>query len=91
MSISNSAASDVNNTPATPTPDFVAGSMPESGKVRARLKQARKKAADVQVVVIEQGRKSASLANDYVHERPWSTAGVALGVGVLIGWLAGRK
>ncbi|MDB5789228.1 DUF883 family protein [Caballeronia mineralivorans] len=91
MSISNSAASDVNNTPATTTPDFGAESMPESGKVRARLKQARKKAADVQVVVIERGRKSASLANDYVHERPWSTAGVALGVGVLIGWLAGRK
>jgi ElaB/YqjD/DUF883 family membrane-anchored ribosome-binding protein len=91
MSISNSAASDVNITPATTTPDFGAGSTPESGKVRARLKQARKKAADVQVVVIERGRKSASLANDYVHERPWSTAGVALGVGVLIGWLAGRK
>lgn len=64
---------------------------PMSGNVRARLKRARQKAADVQVVVVEKGRKTARVADDYVHERPWSTAGVALGVGVLIGLLIGRK
>jgi ElaB/YqjD/DUF883 family membrane-anchored ribosome-binding protein len=64
---------------------------PMSGNVRARLKRARQKAADVQVIVVEKGRKTARVADDYVHERPWSTAGVALGVGVLIGLLIGRK
>ena len=64
---------------------------PMSGNVRARLKRARQKAADVQVVVVEKGRQTARVADDYVHERPWSTAGVALGVGVLIGLLVGRK
>ncbi|MGF6766136.1 ElaB/YqjD/DUF883 family membrane-anchored ribosome-binding protein [Paraburkholderia sp. GAS33] len=64
---------------------------PMSGNVRARLKRAKQKAADVQVIVVEKGRKTARVADDYVHERPWSTAGVALGVGVLIGLLIGRK
>jgi ElaB/YqjD/DUF883 family membrane-anchored ribosome-binding protein len=91
MSDSNSAANDVDNTLAATTRESGAEPAPESRKVRARLKHAGRKMADVQVVVIERGRKSASLANDYVHERPWSAAGVALGVGVLIGWLVGRK
>ncbi|WP_336298134.1 DUF883 family protein [Paraburkholderia bryophila] len=62
-----------------------------SGKVRGRLKRAKQKAADAQVIVIEKGRKSAKVANDYAHDRPWTTAGMALGIGVLIGLLIGRK
>ena len=57
----------------------------------ARVLSARKLTADAQVIVIEKGRKSARAANDYAHDRPWTTAGVALGVGVLIGLLIGRK
>lgn len=83
MSDSYDALNDVDKTLQTVTLD--------SHKVRARLKDARKKVADAQVVVITRGKKSAKLANGYVHERPWSTAGVALGVGVLIGWLVGRR
>jgi ElaB/YqjD/DUF883 family membrane-anchored ribosome-binding protein len=83
MSDSYNAVNDVDKTLQTTTLD--------SRKVRARLKHARKKVADAQVVVITRGKKSAELANGYVHERPWSTAGVALGVGVLIGWLVGRR
>jgi ElaB/YqjD/DUF883 family membrane-anchored ribosome-binding protein len=62
-----------------------------SGKVRGRLKRAKQKAADAQVIVIEKGRKSAKVANDYAHDRPWTTAGMALGIGVLVGLLIGRK
>jgi ElaB/YqjD/DUF883 family membrane-anchored ribosome-binding protein len=83
MSESYNAVSDPDKTLETATLD--------SRKVRARLKNARKKVADAQVVVITRGKKSAKLADGYVHERPWSTAGVALGVGLLIGWLAGRR
>ncbi|SAL57177.1 membrane protein [Caballeronia udeis] len=83
MSDSYNAVNDVDKTLETGTLD--------SRKVRARLKHARKKVADAQVVVITRGRESAKLADSYVHERPWETAGVALGVGLLIGWLAGRK
>src|SRR5258706_9328278 len=56
-----------------------------------RLKQAKEKAADVQVVVVEKGKKAARATDDYVHEHPWASIGIAAGVGVLVGLLINRK
>ncbi|ABE29091.1 MULTISPECIES: DUF883 family protein [Paraburkholderia] len=56
-----------------------------------RLKQAREKAADVQVVVVEKGKKAARATDDYVHEHPWASIGIAAGAGVLLGLLINRK
>ena len=56
-----------------------------------RLKQAKEKAADVQVVVVEKGKKAARVTDDYVHEHPWAAIGIAAGVGVLVGLLVNRK
>lgn len=60
-------------------------------KALARLKQAKEKATDVQVVVVEKGKKAAHATDDYVHEHPWTSIGIAAGVGVLIGLLINRK
>ncbi|CAR53516.1 DUF883 family protein [Burkholderia cenocepacia] len=60
-------------------------------KAMSRLKQAKEKAADVQVVVVEKGKKAARATDDYVHEHPWTSIGEAAGVGVLIGLLINRK
>jgi ElaB/YqjD/DUF883 family membrane-anchored ribosome-binding protein len=57
----------------------------------ARLKQAKEKAAGVQVIVIEKSRKAAHATDDSVHEHPWTFIGIAAGVGVLVGLLANRK
>ncbi|WP_153099576.1 DUF883 family protein [Paraburkholderia hayleyella] len=57
----------------------------------ARIKQAREKAADVQVVVVEKGKKAARATDDYVHEHPWASIGIAAGIGALIGLLVNRK
>lgn len=56
-----------------------------------RLKQAKERAADVQVVVIEKGKKAVRATDDYVHEHPWTAIGIAAGVGVLVGLLVNRK
>ena len=56
-----------------------------------RLRQAKEKAADVQVVVVEKGKKAVRATDDYVHERPWTAIGIAAGVGVLVGLLINRK
>jgi ElaB/YqjD/DUF883 family membrane-anchored ribosome-binding protein len=56
-----------------------------------RLKQAKEKAADVQVVVVEKGKKAARVTDDYVHEHPWTAIGIAAGVGVLVGLLVNRR
>ncbi|MEJ2767927.1 DUF883 family protein [Mycetohabitans sp. B46] len=60
-------------------------------KALTRLKQAKEKAADVQVVVVEKGKKAVRATDDYVHDHPWTSIGVAAGVGVLIGLLINRK
>jgi len=56
-----------------------------------RLKQAKEKAADAQVVVVERGKKAARATDDYMHEHPWASIGIAAGVGVLIGLLINRR
>ncbi|MGH8778133.1 DUF883 family protein [Paraburkholderia sp.] len=98
MSISSNAAGD----PGTALADAAHASGLDAldaektvGKIRTRLKRAkdsvREKAADAQVIVVEKGRKTARAADGYVHDKPWTTAGVALGVGVLIGMLISRR
>jgi ElaB/YqjD/DUF883 family membrane-anchored ribosome-binding protein len=56
-----------------------------------RLKQAKEKAADAQVVVIERGKKAARATDDYVHEHPWASIGIAAGIGLVIGLWINRK
>ena len=30
-------------------------------------------------------------SDEYVHQHPWATVGVAVGMGVAMGWLLGRR
>ncbi|UDG82977.1 putative protein YqjD [Candidatus Vallotia lariciata] len=62
-----------------------------SEKALIRLKQAKEKASDVQVVVVKKGKKAARATDDYVHDHPWTSIGVATGIGMLIGLLINRK
>ncbi len=67
----------------------------QSGKeiesIRARLKAnlavARTKLAQMEVVV----KEKAKATDQYVHENPWQSIGVAAGVGLIVGFLLGRK
>jgi ElaB/YqjD/DUF883 family membrane-anchored ribosome-binding protein len=54
------------------------------------LRQAREKAQDVQEKALAKGKAAARVTDDYVHENPWRSIGVAFGVGVLIGVLVNR-
>ncbi|AKJ70752.1 hypothetical protein ABW99_20495 [Pandoraea thiooxydans] len=57
----------------------------------ALLKQAKEKASDVQVVVVEKSKLAARATDDYVHDHPWQAVGIAAGVGLLLGLLINRK
>jgi ElaB/YqjD/DUF883 family membrane-anchored ribosome-binding protein len=56
----------------------------------ARLEGAREKAAHVQIVVVTNGKKAVHATDDYVHEHPWASIGIAASVGVLVGLLINR-
>jgi ElaB/YqjD/DUF883 family membrane-anchored ribosome-binding protein len=60
-------------------------------RAMALLRQAREKAQDVQEKALAKGKAAARVTDDYVHENPWRSIGVAFGVGVLIGVLVNRS
>ncbi len=64
-------------------------------RIRARaeesLRVARARIKDMTQVAEAQAREAAGEVNRQVHESPWTAVGIAAGVGVLLGFLLGRK
>ena len=60
-------------------------------KALYQLKQAKEQAAEAQARAIETGRKVARATEDYAQQHPWRAAGIAAGIGILIGLLINRK
>ena len=60
-------------------------------KAMAQLKQAKEKASDVQVIVVEKGKAAARVTDDYVHDHPWQSLGMAAAAGFVVGLLINRK
>lgn len=64
-------------------------------ELRARaqdhLHVAKQKLADAEAVVVDKTRQAARATDDYVHENPWRSIGMAAGVGLVIGLLIGRR
>jgi ElaB/YqjD/DUF883 family membrane-anchored ribosome-binding protein len=64
-------------------------------EVRARaeesLRAARASLEHAGTEVAARARAGAHVADEYVHENPWASIGVAAGVGFLIGYLIGRR
>lgn len=65
------------------------------GELRVRMQEnltsARHKLADAEAALKEKSREVARATDDYVHEHPWKSIGVAAGVGLLVGLLIGRR
>lgn len=60
-------------------------------RVRLRLANARDSLQHLQENAIERAKVAGHRADDYVHEHPWTSIGVAAGFGLLIGLLIGRR
>jgi len=61
------------------------------GRVQERLRQAREELDRAETAVTNRTRAAARATDGYVHEHPWSIAGVYAGVGLLIGMLISRR
>ncbi len=55
------------------------------------LDQAISAAHEMQEAAIRRGRKIAKDTDEYVHENPWRTIGIAGAVGLLIGMLIAKR
>lgn len=61
------------------------------GKLEKRLHNARITLAETQDAVVDKAKKVGHATDDYVHENPWRSVGIAAGVGLLVGLLIGRR
>lgn len=60
-------------------------------KIQDRLVDAKLKLADLEGIVIEKAKAVGHATDDYVHDNPWRSVGIAAGVGLVIGLLIGRR
>lgn len=60
-------------------------------KVQARLADAKVRIAEAEVAVVDKAKQVGRAADDYVHDNPWASVGVAAGIGFLFGLLIGRR
>jgi ElaB/YqjD/DUF883 family membrane-anchored ribosome-binding protein len=60
-------------------------------RIRDRLETARHRAADLQDRALDQAKEAARATDDYVHEHPWASVGIAAAAGMVLGLLIGRR
>ncbi|MGD9870602.1 MAG: YqjD family protein [Thauera sp.] len=65
------------------------------GDLRTRMGQrvavAKERLADAEAALVDSGKKAVRVTDDYVHENPWQSVGVAAGVAFLLGLLVSRR
>ncbi|MCC6658595.1 MAG: DUF883 domain-containing protein [Rhodocyclaceae bacterium] len=60
-------------------------------KLQDHLHSARTSLAEAQAAVMERTKEVARATDDYVHDNPWRSIGIAAGIGFIIGLLIGRR
>jgi ElaB/YqjD/DUF883 family membrane-anchored ribosome-binding protein len=60
-------------------------------KVQDSLARARDSLLQAQDVAISKAKAAGRAADDYVHDNPWRSIGIAAGFGLVVGLLIGRR
>lgn len=60
-------------------------------RVKNRLEQAKVDLIHVQEAAVAKAKAAGHAADEYVHESPWKSIGIASGIGLVIGLLIGRR
>jgi ElaB/YqjD/DUF883 family membrane-anchored ribosome-binding protein len=61
------------------------------GRIQTGLHLTRAKLAHLQEVAVQKAKTAASTTDEFVHENPWKSIGIAAGAGLLIGMLIRRS
>jgi ElaB/YqjD/DUF883 family membrane-anchored ribosome-binding protein len=56
-----------------------------------KLRSAKASLSEVSQPVFDRTRETAAVADDYVRTNPWTSVGVAMAAGALIGFIAARR
>lgn len=60
-------------------------------KLRIKLRGAKEKMADAQYMVADKAKAAARATDDYVHDNPWQSIGIAAGLAFVLGLLVNRR
>lgn len=60
-------------------------------KIQGHLTNAKHSLAEAQDVMVEKAKAVGRATDDYVHDNPWRSVGIAAGVGLIVGLLIGRR
>ena len=60
-------------------------------KVEDTLARAKTTATEGVTAVRERAEEATDATDEYVHENPWAAVGIAAAVGIIIGFIAGRR
>jgi ElaB/YqjD/DUF883 family membrane-anchored ribosome-binding protein len=60
-------------------------------QVETNLLKAKLKLQEIEGQAVDQAKAAARATNEYVHENPWPTIGVAAAIGLAIGLLLNRR
>ena len=64
-----------------------AGASELRARVQSTLDRAKSSIGDFQSAAVDRAKAAGKATDDYVHDNPWQSVGVAAGVGLLIGLL----
>ena len=60
-------------------------------KIQNRLADAKVRLADAEAVMVDHAKQVGRAADNYVHDNPWRSVGIAAGFGLIVGLLIGRR
>jgi ElaB/YqjD/DUF883 family membrane-anchored ribosome-binding protein len=60
-------------------------------RVQSRLNQAKVDLIQLQETAVAKAKAAGHAADEFVHESPWKSIGIAAGVGLVVGLLIGRR
>jgi ElaB/YqjD/DUF883 family membrane-anchored ribosome-binding protein len=60
-------------------------------RIQESLVSAKERLASAEQAVVEKTRQAAKATDEYVHENPWKSIGIAAGAGLIIGMLISRS
>ncbi len=60
-------------------------------RIEERLAKTRARLSEAERALIDKGRAAARATDDFVHEEPWKSVGIAALIGLAVGVLIGRR
>ncbi len=60
-------------------------------KAEESLRIAKTRIYDIEQIAYEKSKAAAKATDIYIHENAWYSIGIAAGVGLIAGWVLGRK